>query len=428
MYFKLLFSEKADSEPYDIVDSGGTEIAEDSWKTWTQVFDDVGYIILSRNHYACEPLIISNKAVKKEYLSSALDPHFFQVISNKMLAVLYAFNLTHHSVFNPDILNDNKSVKDFSIYKINESIESWIDLDESEIDIEKYKSDQEILKNFDGFVRHKLYGNYIGINKPQLMFKKIVLKYGFDFDYFSIYDHSGGPIVSHRLMEALQAADIKGVSYEPMPEITVRQEPKAYIQPKITLPETGQAINSAPDLSHTAVRQLVDWIKSPLEFGKAPDGLVIIDERKLFWPTREVLDCYLMAYTVDSKNYVGLAGPTPWTFFGIDYSSLTMEELYLIYVGWYIATFTPPPETDHTIDKDPSLIELIDYMKGDGFHNPVCVQRINLNGVVYYEIHAEHAKGKSVIVGSDGDFNDTWEPKVLSLYEKIGQDWDPFAT
>ena len=149
MYYKLSYSETSLDNRYDIEDTGNNEISEHEWTSWTQVLHEIGYLILSKNNYKCDPLRIDNKVVGKDYLSSAFDPHFCQVISKKMLKVMSDFNLTSYTIFRPTILCDESQNDNYVIYKIDESIANWIDLPSSKIDFDHIKKEQEIPRELD---------------------------------------------------------------------------------------------------------------------------------------------------------------------------------------------------------------------------------------------------------------------------------------
>jgi len=38
---------------------------------------------------------------------------------------------------------------------------------------------------------------------------------------------------------------------------------------------------------------MVDWIEHPMEFGKKPESINIIDERTLFWPSQQKEKCWI---------------------------------------------------------------------------------------------------------------------------------------
>jgi len=50
---------------------------------------------------------------------------------------------------------------------------------------------------------------------------------------------------------------------------------------------------STLDLNNPIIKKMVDWIEHPMEFGKKPESINIIDERTLFWPSQQKEKCWI---------------------------------------------------------------------------------------------------------------------------------------
>jgi len=188
----------------------------------------------------------------------------------------------------------------------------------------------------------------------------------------------------------------------------------------------GPIHKSKLDLSHPVIRAKVDWIKHPMEFGREPDAIRIVDERVLFWPSRKKEKCYLLEYKVDKDTFIGFGGPTNWSFFAIDYSKLNYEELYLRYTGWFIAFFTASAK-EYDKSKEGSNREAVIKEL-----NRLGVDEIKINQVVllgnenYYDISASEGGQAIRVVGTQGAFDELDAKTILPFYKRIGEDWGPF--
>ena len=88
------------------------------------------------------------------------------------------------------------------------------------------------------------------------------------------------------------------------------------------------------------IEKMIEWIKHPLEFGKKPDEISILDKQTLFWPSQKQEECYLIKYSVDKEEYIGFTGPISWSFFDIDFTKLNNKDLYIRYTGWCVVFYT----------------------------------------------------------------------------------------
>ncbi len=392
--------------------------------SWFQVFSGAKYEKLPNSYYDLYPMRIRGTSKLKDYLNYALNPFFSQIVSKNLMELLRRSILGAHSFFPLKLVQKEKIIDDYFVFKFDQSIADWVNIDKSIFYFSNGLNDPIPFTYSDDELKKRFNASNSTIMPSSLQTKRIVLDKSFKLDFFSIWNISSGQVVSEKLKNAMEEAEITGVSFEPWPELIIDDGKKVYdvklIDKKIP------PIEAKPDLSHPAVQQMVDWIKSPLEFGQEPEGLVILDDRDLLWPTQEIKRCYLMAYTVNGDNFIGFAGPTEWTFLNIDYSKLSIEELYLRYVGWYIATFSPRLDGDKSIATDPDLLDFIKHLKTEGYTNMLCTQRKNLNGNVYYEIRGKDGVKDVIIVGTADYFEGTSENVVLPFYDRIGRDWDPF--
>ena len=183
--------------------------------------------------------------------------------------------------------------------------------------------------------------------------------------------------------------------------------------------------NDELDLGNPIIKKMVDWIEHPMEFGKKPDSIKIIDERTLFWPSQQKEKCYLCEYTVDGEKYIGFTGPTTWTFFAVDLAKLTKEEIYLRYTGWFICFFTINSETYDKSQEGLNEEKVKADLMRTGLTELTCNQKAFIGGNTYYEFTAEEGSEKLKVVGTEGDMHERPLDYVLPYYEYIGIAWDP---
>lgn len=84
------------------------------------------------------------------------------------------------------------------------------------------------------------------------------------------------------------------------------------------------------------VQEMDDWLASPLEFGRRPDEIRLIDERRQHWPGIDALiPTALVAFRYDEEWNVGLVGPATFAFVGKQLSPDDPERAYTEYRAWY---------------------------------------------------------------------------------------------
>lgn len=391
--------------------------------SWFKVFGGAKYEKLSNSYYDLYPMRIRGSSKLKDYLNYALNPNFSQIVSKKLLELLGRSILGAHSFFPLKLVQKENILDDYFVFKFDQSIADWIKIDKSIFYFSNGVNDP-IPFTYSNNELKKRFNALNTVMPSSLRTKRIVLDKNFILDFFSIWNISSGQIVSERLKISMEQARITGISFEPWPEL-VKDDDISMHSVKLANKEIPKIV-SKPDLSHPAVKQMVDWIKNPLQFGQDPDEIMIIDDRDLYWPSQEIKRCYLIAYSVNGDYFIGFAGPTVWTFFNIDYSVLSIEELYLRYLGCYIATFFPRPEGDRSIATDPELLVFFKHLRTKGYSDVTCTQRKNFKGIVYYEIYGKNALNEVIIIGTSENYEATNSMTELPFYERIGKDWEPF--
>jgi hypothetical protein len=96
------------------------------------------------------------------------------------------------------------------------------------------------------------------------------------------------------------------------------------------------------DAALRAVVEFADWLAHPMELGKYPDDIEVIDARALYWPpARETLPLTLLRYRVLDKSGfepddvgVGLVGSTTFALFSYENHLRPPEDCYAIHCYW----------------------------------------------------------------------------------------------
>jgi hypothetical protein len=179
------------------------------------------------------------------------------------------------------------------------------------------------------------------------------------------------------------------------------------------------------NLSDPIIKKMVDWIEHPMEFGKKPDAIEIVDKRVLFWPSHKNETCYLLKYVVDNKEYIGFTGPITWSFFDIDLSKVSYDDLYVRYCGWFIAFFTINAENYDQAQEGKNEEKVIDSLHSKGFSDIKTLQKSFIGGNNYYEFIANKDGQKLKVVGIENEMQEYPIHAVLPYYEYIGIGWDP---
>lgn len=181
------------------------------------------------------------------------------------------------------------------------------------------------------------------------------------------------------------------------------------------------------NLYNPIIKKMVDWIEHPMEFGKKPDSIKIIDERTLFWPSQQNEKCYLCEYLVEGAKYIGFTGPTTWTFFDVDLAKLSNEDIYLRYTGWFICFFTINSESYDKSQEGLNEEKVKSDLLKTGLTELTCNQKSFLGGDTYYEFTAKEAGVTIIVVGTEGDMHKRPSNYILPYFEYIGIGWDPLS-
>jgi hypothetical protein len=186
-----------------------------------------------------------------------------------------------------------------------------------------------------------------------------------------------------------------------------------------------------------ALQEMSSWIEHPLEFNKKPEHIEILSQTRLFWPTQQVEDCFLVKFRMkdDPTEYIGFTGPITWCFFSIDFSALTHEELYLRYTGWYIAfstrDFEPPAElVEELAEKERKMMN-----RWKKHMDNITIEDKLFIGEEYYYVLKGYPKNPVLKTVSDTPKleigthkNQQYYPidAILPFFRHMGMIWDPF--
>jgi|SRR5690554_108261 len=179
------------------------------------------------------------------------------------------------------------------------------------------------------------------------------------------------------------------------------------------------------DLSNLGIKKMVEWIQHPMEFNRKPDNAIVFDERNLFWPTQKSEKCYLIKYTIDNVEYIGFTGPTTWSFIGIDFKKMSIENLYETYCGWYIAFFTSNSKEYEKSKEGLNEKIILEKLKLENYSEINKLENIFIGGNNYYEFSAMKNGIKIKIVGTEDNFREYSLEHILPFYEYIGIGWNP---
>ncbi|WP_347069966.1 hypothetical protein [Flavobacterium sp. WV_118_3] len=179
------------------------------------------------------------------------------------------------------------------------------------------------------------------------------------------------------------------------------------------------------DMTNPIIKEMVEWIEHPLEFNKKPDSAIILDQRELFWPTHNYELCSLVKFSVDGTEYIGFTGPITWCFFSIDFTKLSVEQLYERYTGWYIAFSVSNSDSyDKSLEGTNGAI-VIEQLRSTGLEEIITVEKIYIGGFNYYEFSAIDNGQKVRVVGTEDNMQKYPMDYILPYFERIGIDWNP---
>ena len=180
------------------------------------------------------------------------------------------------------------------------------------------------------------------------------------------------------------------------------------------------------NLKNPIIKQMVDWIEHPLEFNKKPDEIEIVDERNIFWLSQEVEKCYLLRYKVNNEEYIGFTGPITWTFLEIDFNKLSIDDLYLRYVGWYTVFATVNSENYDKSLEGSNQEKLVKKLTKQECSDITILEVSCLGGRNYYELSCTKNEKQIKMVGTEDNLKEYDVSHILPYYEFIGLQWGPF--
>lgn len=186
------------------------------------------------------------------------------------------------------------------------------------------------------------------------------------------------------------------------------------------------AANGQSDKEMKAINDMVAWLESPMELNKPPETISIRDSTKLFWPSEEIVEAYLVDFTDEEGNkHVGFAGPITWTFFNIDFNKLSNEELYKLYTGWFICFYSyhQQDKNDPIVEQDRKL--MIKKIEEMGYVDFNIKPGIQMAGQTFFEISATKNGLTKIVVGTFNEIVEYDADEILPLYKLIGELWDP---
>ncbi len=88
-----------------------------------------------------------------------------------------------------------------------------------------------------------------------------------------------------------------------------------------------------------AESQLAGWLSEPSQYGIAPSGMEMVDERTMYWPSyEEPRECFLFRYWFNfpagKVENIGIAGPVCHAF-AENLDSLSHDDVYAAFAGWH---------------------------------------------------------------------------------------------
>lgn len=81
--------------------------------------------------------------------------------------------------------------------------------------------------------------------------------------------------------------------------------------------------------------EMIEWLKFPTEYGRAPDEIYLLERRNLVWPgNSDPQDTCLFRFRYDGTWEVGLTGPVTFSLFGEGLDGKPVDEIYSAYRDW----------------------------------------------------------------------------------------------
>lgn len=106
----------------------------------------------------------------------------------------------------------------------------------------------------------------------------------------------------------------------------------------------------ASEPNFEAMSKLVDWLSHPMEFGRAPDEIALVDTRELLWPpSNDLRRLWIFRYRYDPDGPdspggegVGLVGSITFALFGETSPEMPPEDIYALHCCWELQVEDDP--------------------------------------------------------------------------------------
>ncbi|GAB5406254.1 MAG: HEAT repeat domain-containing protein [Aureliella sp.] len=115
-----------------------------------------------------------------------------------------------------------------------------------------------------------------------------------------------------------------------------RQRAVAYAEELGCAESIAEEFRSAAAIAES---QLAGWLSEPPQYGIAPSGMELVDERTMYWPSYdEPRECFLFRYWFNfpagKVQNLGIAGPVCHAF-SDNLESLSHDDIYAAFAGWH---------------------------------------------------------------------------------------------
>jgi hypothetical protein len=82
--------------------------------------------------------------------------------------------------------------------------------------------------------------------------------------------------------------------------------------------------------------EMIDWLAFPTEWGRAPDEIYQVDQRRIPWPGEsEPVQCWLFRFRYNEQWDYGIAGPITFALFEQNFEGKQPEEIFAAFAQWY---------------------------------------------------------------------------------------------
>lgn len=182
---------------------------------------------------------------------------------------------------------------------------------------------------------------------------------------------------------------------------------------------------------------MAQWLSLSDNFGEKPIEQRIFYEREVSWPWEEnPVKAFLVEYKMsDGLEGIGLAGPTTWSFVGIDdWKALAPEDLIYCYVGWYIQFFFINLEGHSQKDNPEKANQFVAQLIQKGEINSniykICDILKVAEDLTYYAIETIKNGEPVYLVGAEDDYTfykkDLPPMQLPPLFYFLGKTFNPF--